>query len=164
HAVDQTIAPTAKWEAWLAKQPEAKTITAYVGQGAPRFYLAMSPELPDPSFAKIVVLTESEEAREALKLSLRQALADGLASEARVRVTQLVFGPYSPFPVAFRVMGPDPGKLRDIAQQVRAGMQASPQMRTVNADWGERVPTLRFSLDQDRLQSIGLTSSDLAQQ
>ena len=43
-------------------------------------------------------------------------------------------------------------------------MQASPQMRTVNADWGERVPTLRFLLDQDRLQSIGLTSSDVAQQ
>ena len=30
-------------------------------------------------------------------------------------------------------------------------MQASPMMRTVNSDWGERVPTLHFSLDQDRL-------------
>ena len=43
-------------------------------------------------------------------------------------------------------------------------MDASPMMRTVNTDWGERVPTLRFSLDQDRLQSLGLTSSDVAQQ
>ena len=163
-SIEQTSATTAKVEAWLAKQPEAKTVTAYVGQGAPRFYLAMSPELPDPSFAKIVVLTESEEAREALKLSLRQAVADGLAPEARVRVTQLVFGPYSPFPVAFRVMGPDPDKLRDIAAQALAVMQASALMRTVNSDWGERVPALRFSLDQDRLQSIGLTSSDVGQQ
>jgi len=163
-AIEQTSAATARVEAWLAKQPEAKIVTAYVGQGAPRFYLAMAPELPDPSFAKIVVLTESEAAREALKGRLRQAVADGLAAEARVRVTQLVFGPYSPFPVAFRVMGPDPDKLRDIAAQVRAVMQASPQMRTINTDWGERVPTLRLSLDQDRLQSIGLTSSDVAQQ
>src|SRR5438046_9135934 len=61
-------------------------------------------------------------------------------------------------------MGPDPDKLRDIAAQALAVMQASLLMRTVNADWGERVPTLRFSLDQDRLQSIGLTSSDVAQQ
>ena len=163
-SIEQTSAATAKVEAWLAQQPEAKIVTAYVGQGAPRFYLAMAPELPDPSFAKIVVLTESEAAREALKGRLRQAVADGLAAEARVRVTQLVFGPYSPFPVAFRVMGPDPDKLRDIAAQVRAVMQASPQMRTINTDWGERVPTLRLSLDQDRLQSIGLTSSDVAQQ
>ena len=68
------------------------------------------------------------------------------------------------FPVAFRVMGPDPDKLRDIADAGAAVMQASPLMRTVNSDWGERVPTLRFALDQDRLQSIGLTSSDVAQQ
>ena len=163
-SIQQTSAATAKVEAWLARQPEAKVVTAYIGQGAPRFFLAMSPELPDPSFAKIVVLTPGEAAREALKLRLREAVAEGLAPEARVRVTQIVFGPPSPFPVAFRVMGPDPDKLRDIAGEVRAVMQASSRMRTVNADWGERVPTLRLALDQDRLQSLGLTSSDVAQQ
>src|SRR5216117_370075 len=163
-SIEQTSATTAKIEAWLARQPEAKTVTAYIGQGAPRFFLALSPELPDPSFAKIVVLTPGEEAREALQWRLRDAAAEGLAPEARVRVTQIVFGPPSPFPVAFRVMGPDPDKLRDIAAQVRGVMQASPLMRTTNTDWGERVPTLRFALDQDRLQSIGLTSSDAAQQ
>ncbi len=163
-SIEQTSAATAKVEGWLARQPEARIITSYIGQGAPRFFLAMSPELPDPSFAKIVVLTPGEEAREALKWRLRDAAAEGLAPEARVRVTQIVFGPPSPFPVAFRVMGPDPDKLRDIAAQVRGVMQASPLMRTTNTDWGERVPTLRFALDQDRLQSIGLTSSDAAQQ
>jgi multidrug efflux pump subunit AcrB len=163
-AIEQTSAAAAKVEAWLAKQPEAKVVTAYIGQGAPRFFLALSPELPDSSFAKIVVLTPDEEAREALKFRIREAVTDGLAPEARVRVTQIVFGPPSPFPVAFRVMGPDPGALRDIATQVRGVMQASPLMRTVNTDWGDRVPALRFSIDQDRLQSIGLTSSDVAQQ
>jgi len=163
-SIEQTSAATAKVEGWLARQPEARIITSYIGQGAPRFFLAMSPELPDPSFAKIVVLTPGEEAREALKWRLRDAAAEGLAPEARVRVTQIVFGPPSPFPVAFRVMGPDPDKLRDIAAQVRGVMQAGPLMRTTNTDWGERVPTLRFALDQDRLQSIGLTSSDAAQQ
>ena len=46
----------AVFEAWLAEQEEARIVTAYIGQGAPRFYMAMGPELPDPSFAKIVVL------------------------------------------------------------------------------------------------------------
>ena len=163
-SINQTDAATAKLEAWLAKQKEAKIVTAYIGQGAPRFYLAMAPELPDPSFAKIVIRTDSQEARDALKQRLRQAVADGLAPEARVRVTQLVFGPYSPFPVAYRVTGPDAQTLQRIAADVRQIMDASPMMRTVNTDWGTRVPTLHFTLQQDRLQAVGLTSSAVAQQ
>jgi multidrug efflux pump subunit AcrB len=162
--IEQTSATTAKVEAWLAKQDEAKVVTAYIGQGAPRFFLAMSPELPDPSFAKVVVLTGNDKEREALKFRLRHAVADGLAPEAQVRVTQIVFGPPSPFPVAYRVMGPDPDKLRAIAAEVEAVLQASPMMRTVNTDWGPRVPTLHFTLDQDRLTAVGLSSSAVAQQ
>ncbi|MGX8890816.1 efflux RND transporter permease subunit [Enterobacter cloacae] len=114
--------------------------------------------------AKIVVMTDSQTSREALKFRLREAVAGGLAPEARVRVTQLVFGPYSPFPVAWRVMGPDVDTLRDIADKVKGVLQASPMMRTVNTDWGSRVPTLHFTLDQNRLQATGLTSNSVAQQ
>jgi multidrug efflux pump subunit AcrB len=163
-SISQTSAATAKVEAWLAKQTEARIVTAYVGQGAPRFFFSVGPELPDPSFAKIVVRTDNQDEREALKHRLRRAIAGGLAPEARVRVTQLVFGPYSPFPVAYRVSGPDPAKLREIAAQVQTVMAASPMMRTVNTDWGTRVATLHFTLEQDRLQAVGLTSSGVAQQ
>jgi multidrug efflux pump subunit AcrB len=163
-SINQTSAASAKVEEWLSRQKEAKIVTAYIGQGAPRFYLAMGPELPDPSFAKIVVRTDSQDERDALKQRLREAIGGGLASEARVRVTQLVFGPYSPFPVAYRVTGPDPEKLRSIAADVRQVMDASPMMRTVNADWGTRAPTLHFNLQQDRLQAVGLTSNAVAQQ
>jgi multidrug efflux pump subunit AcrB len=43
-------------------------------------------------------------------------------------------------------------------------MRASPMMRTVNTDWGPRVPTLHFALDQDRLNAVGLTSNSVALQ
>ncbi|MDM0120349.1 efflux RND transporter permease subunit [Variovorax arabinosiphilus] len=163
-AITQTSAAVAKVEAWLSTQPEAQIVTSYIGQGAPRFYLAMGPELPDPAFAKIVIRTASQEERDALKLRLRDAVAQGLAPEARLRVTQLVFGPYSPFPVAYRVTGPDANELRKIAAEVRQVMDASPMMRTVNTDWGTRTPTLHFTLHQDRLQAVGLSSNAVAQQ
>src|SRR5438045_2343438 len=163
-SIEATADAVAKVEAWLKQQPEATIVTSYIGQGAPRFFFAMSPELPDPSFAKIVILTANAESREALKLRLRQKSADGLAPEARLRATQLVFGPYSPFPVAFRVTGPDPQVLRGIADQVQAVMRANPGMRQVNRDWGERVPTAHFVLDQDRLRLIGLSPTEAAQQ
>lgn len=163
-SIEQTSTATAEVETWLAKQQEARIVTSYIGQGAPRFYLAMGPELPDPSFAKIVIRTDSETERDLLKYRLRKAVADGLGAQARVRVTQLVFGPYSPFPVAYRVTGPDPETLRLIAADVQQVMRTSPLMRTVNSDWGSRIPTQHFVLDQNRLQAMGLTSSDVAQQ
>jgi multidrug efflux pump subunit AcrB len=163
-AIGRTSEAAREVETWLRKQPESRIVTTYVGQGAPRFYMPLSPELPDPSFAKIVVRTDEEADRDALKLRLRQAVSEGLAPAARVRATQLVFGPPSPFPVAFRVNGPDLAVVRVIADRVEKVMQADPMMRTVNTDWGERAPALRFVLDQNRLRAMGLTSSDVAEQ
>jgi multidrug efflux pump subunit AcrB len=163
-SIETTTAAVAKIEQWLGQQSEAAIVTSYVGQGAPRFFFAMAPELPDSSFAKIVVLTPDAEAREALKHRLRLAVAQGLASEAFVRVTQLVFGPYTPFPVEFRIMGPDPTELYRISEEALAIMNRIPDARQANRDWGNRTPTLRYVIDQDRLNLIGLSPTEAAQQ
>ena len=124
----------------------------------------MAPELPDPSFAKIVVLTPDAEACEALKHRLRQAVSDGLAPEASVRVTQLVFGPYTPFPVEFRVMGPEPAQLYAISEKALDIMRGVADVRQANRDWGNRTPVLRFIPDQDRLNLIGLSPAEVGRQ
>ena len=163
-SIEATTAAAIKVEGWVRQQPEAKIVTTYIGQGAPRFFFSYNPELPDPAFAKLVILTPDARARDRLKLRLRKRIAQGLAPEARVRVSQLIFGPYPRYLVHFRVMGPDPDELRTIANQVQAVMRANPHTRQVNQDWGERTQTVNFMLDQDRLQLIGLSSSEAAQQ
>src|SRR4051812_30931922 len=156
-SIETTAATVEKLERWLGQQSEARIVTSYVGQGAPRFFFAMAPELPDSAFAKIVVLTPDAEAREALKHRLRQAVSDGLAPEARVRVTQLVFGPYTPFPVEFRVIGPDPAQLYAISEKALDIMRSVPDVRQANRDWG-------FIPDQDRLNLIGLSPAEVGRQ
>jgi multidrug efflux pump subunit AcrB len=163
-SITQTEKNVVAVEAWLKKQPEARLVTSYIGQGAPRFYLAMAPELPDPAFAKLVILTGSEAQREALIARARLAAARGLAPAARIRVTKLVFGPYSHFPVSFRVMGPDEATVRSIAGKLQTIMLNEKGLRQVNTDWNERVPSAHFVLDQDRLHAIGLSSHDAALQ
>jgi multidrug efflux pump subunit AcrB len=163
-SIEATTKTVEKLEAWLEEQPEAELVSSYIGQGAPRFFLAMSPEMPDPAFAKMVVLTKDAETRETLKLRLREAIAEGLAPEAFVRVTQLVFGPYTPFPVEFRIMGPDPEELVRISTAALTAMRSVPDVRQANRDWGARTPSLRFVLDQDRLRLIGLSPTEAAQQ
>ncbi len=163
-AIGETSQTAAKVERWLKSRPEAKVVSTYVGQGSPRFFLSLNPELPDPSFAKVVVLTPNPAARDSLKAALRTAIAGGLAPEARLRVTQLLFGPPVPYPVAFRVVGPDVEVLRGIALKVRDTLATDPEMRDVNLDWGEKTPSLRIVLDQARLSLIGLTPKDAADQ
>ncbi|MFK4771399.1 efflux RND transporter permease subunit [Rhizobium sp. ZW T2_16] len=162
--IGKTTMVVERIESWLKDQSEALIVTSYIGQGAPRFYLAISPELPDPSFAKIVVLTKNPETREILKRKVRQAAAEGLAPEAKIRANQITFGPYTQFPVAFRISGPDLSKVRDIAGQVKSVMDANPHMRQVNLDWGQQVPAVHFVLDQNRLRAIGLSSHDVSEQ
>jgi len=163
-SIETTTATVAKLEHWLLHQPEAKIVTSYIGQGAPRFFFSMSPELPDPAFAKIVVLAPDADAREALKLRLRQAVSQGLAPAAYVRINQLVFGPPSVFPVEFRIMGPDPATLSAISEKALSIMRGVPDVRQANRDWGARAPVLRFTPDQDRLNLIGLSTTEASQQ
>ncbi|POR52589.1 efflux RND transporter permease subunit [Bosea psychrotolerans] len=163
-SIETTTAAVRELESWLGNQPEATIVTSYVGQGAPRFFFAMAPELPDPAFAKIVALTPDAGAREALKHRLREAVSHGLVPEAFVRVTQLVFGPYTPFPVEFRVMGPDPAQLYAISAQALEVMRGVADVRQANRDWGNRTPVLRFVPDQDRLNLIGLSPAAVGQQ
>jgi multidrug efflux pump subunit AcrB len=63
-SIETTSAAAKKIEHWLSEQPESKIVTSYIGAGAPRFFFSYNPELPDPSFAKIVVLTPNAKARD----------------------------------------------------------------------------------------------------
>ncbi len=153
-----------KVEAAVKAEPESKIVTSYVGAGAPRFYLSLDSELPNPAFGQVVVLTEGHEERDALKTKVRAMIAEGRFPEARVRVTQFLFGPPVPFPVLFRVVGPDLNEVRKVAAEVRTVMEQNPHMEDVHLDSGERTPTMQLVLDQDRLRLIGLTPKDAALQ
>ena len=123
-AFGATVESVKKAEALLKDDQDISTYTAYVGQGSPRFWLGLNPQLPNEAFAEIVIVSKDVEARERIKARLEKAVADGALSEARVRVDRFNFGPPVGFPVQFRVIGPDTKKVRDIAYQVRDVMRA----------------------------------------
>ena len=75
-----TLQAVEEAEALLKGDADVATYTAYVGQGAPRFWLGLNPQLPNPSFAEIVILSKDIEARERIKARLEQAVADGALS------------------------------------------------------------------------------------
>jgi multidrug efflux pump len=162
-AIEVTDAAAKKGESLLAGDPDIETYTSYVGQGSPRFWLGLNPVLPNPNFAQIVIVTKNLEGRERVKARLERALADGALPEARTRVDRFTFGPPVGFPVQFRVIGPDPMKVRDIAEQVRLIMAANPKTIDPHLNWNEQVKSIRLEVDQDRARALGLTPQDVSQ-
>ena len=162
-AIGVTDAAARKAEQMLAGDPDIDTYTTYVGQGSPRFWLRLNPVLPNPSFAQVVIVTRDLEARERVKARLERALAAGALPEARTRVDRFNFGPPVGFPVQFRIVGPDPMKVRTIADQVRAVMAQNPKVVDPHLNWGEQVKSIRLEVDQDRARALGLTPQDVSQ-
>lgn len=76
-AFKSTEAVAAQLEKALLQEPQTRMVDTYVGGGAPRFFLSLNPELPDPAFAKLIVQTADAHARDALKLRMRERIADG---------------------------------------------------------------------------------------
>ncbi len=163
-AVGLTDATTRKVEVILANMPEVKTLSAYIGAGAPRFFISANPEQPDPAFAKVIAIADSVEARDRIMAEMQRHVDNGEFPEARIRVSGLLYGPPVVWPVSFRVIGKDPVALREISHRVRDIMAAHPNTVDNHLEWDERAPVMHLVMDSERLRLMGLTPRDVAQQ
>ncbi|RTL26112.1 MAG: efflux RND transporter permease subunit [Burkholderiales bacterium] len=159
-----TQAEVQKLEKLLKADVDIQHFTAYTGAGSPRFYLSLSPELPNPGYAQFVIMTRDLSAREAVRSRLLQLFkTNEQFPSLRGRVARLEFGPPVGFPVQFRVIGPNTHEVRRIAERVRTEMAKSPLIRDPQLDWGEQVRVQRVKVDQEQVAHLGLSSTDVAQ-
>jgi multidrug efflux pump len=161
-SIEATAKAALAAEALVKGDPDVRYSSTYVGSGAPRFFFALNPALPNPSFAITVIMATDGTARDRLRAKIEAAVAAGAVPEARVRVDQIVFGPPVGFPVQFRVVGPDPAEVRRIAKDVRAVMLANPNTVEPQFDWNEQAKTLDVTLDQERIRALGLSTADVS--
>ena len=136
---------TRRVEARLRAEPGVANVATWVGSGVPRFYLPLDQVFPQTNVSQFIVMTEDLQARETLRVKL------------------LPSGPPVPYPVQFRVVGPDPAALRVRADEIKALLRDAPQMRGVNDNWNESVKVLRLEVDQAKARALGVTSQSIAQ-
>ena len=155
-----TDAEVKKLERWLASNGDVAFYTSYIGAGSPRFYLPTVPELQNSNFGQVIVMTHSIEARERVVADLDKLFREGFEA-VRARVQRLQNGPPVAYPVMFRVLGEDPQKVREVAEQVRQVFKADPDTRDVNFDWNELAKSVRLEVDQAKARALGVDSQIL---
>ncbi len=153
-----------KVEAAIEDMEGVRSLSAFVGAGAPRFFISANPEQPDPAFAKIVAVTDDEHARDRVMQAVQRRIDDGAFPGARVRVSQLLYGPPVIWPVEFRVIGEDQHKLRELGYRLRDLMAEHPNIVDPHLEWDERAPAAFLNMDLERLRLIGLTPREVAEQ
>src|SRR5262245_65792701 len=106
-------------------------------------------QLPNNSFAQAVVLTKNFQARERVQSRLERAFQERFP-EVIARVYPLEMGMPVGWPVQYRVSGPEPAKVREIAYRVAAPSAENAQLRDVKFDWMERGETLQTRVHQEQ--------------
>jgi multidrug efflux pump subunit AcrB len=161
-SIGATLEAAKQAEALVANDPDADFYTTYVGQGPPRFWLGLNPQLPNESYAEMVIVSKDIAARERLKKKLDAAIAGGAVPQARARIDRFSYGPPVGFAVQFRVVGPDPQKVRSIAYAIRDVMEQDPGVDDPHLSWNEQTPSVRLVIDQDRARLLGVTPQDVS--
>ncbi len=160
--IQQSDEVSRRFEARMMREPGVASVTAWIGSGVPRFYLPLDQVFPQGNVSQSIVLPKTLAAREELRKRLPALLATEFP-EVRGRVKLLPNGPPVPYPVQFRVVGPDVAGVRIWAEEAKTLLRANPNMRGVNDNWNQSVKVLRLRIDQDKARALGVTSAGLAQ-
>jgi multidrug efflux pump subunit AcrB len=158
----ETEAQAKRLEEQLLANKEIAAITAFVGEGIPRFFLPLDQQLRNQNFAQFLIMPVEVKKRDAVIAQIRGILADHFPA-VRFKVDRLFLGPPVGWPVQLRILGPDREEVWRIAGEVRKAVAAHPLVFNVHDSWHEPAPSLKLSIDQDRARAIGVSSGAIRQ-
>jgi multidrug efflux pump subunit AcrB/outer membrane protein TolC len=147
----------------LRQEPEVRSVAAFAGGGAPRFYYNHNPEPPTPNFGELLVNTASPEATTALVLRLHDRLGQ-LAPEGWVYVKPLQQGPVFAAPNEVRLVGDDARVLRTYGDSIVRIFERTPGSAYVHTDWRDEEIALGLHVRPEVATRLGLSDADIASQ
>ncbi len=163
-SIARTEAEARAVDAWLRDaetNPEVVNTTVFVGDGGPRFYLALNPADTDPANAFILVNTTSFDGTVAAAERTRRHLFENHPA-ARARVTRLSMGGSESGIVEIEITGPDADTMLAAAKKVETGFADVPGIIQNQNDWGNKSLKMVIDIAQDKARELGVTSKDIS--
>ncbi|HEY6825765.1 MAG TPA: efflux RND transporter permease subunit, partial [Gemmatimonadaceae bacterium] len=147
----------------IRKEPGVRSVAAFAGGGAPRFYYNHNPEPPTPNFGELLINTESPDATTALVHRLYDR-ANQIVPEGWVYVKPLQQGPVFAAPNEIRLVGDDARLLRTYGDSVVRIFEHTPGSAYVHTDWRDEELALGLHVKPEIATRIGLSDADIASQ
>jgi multidrug efflux pump subunit AcrB len=147
-----------------ATDPEAEGVvkfTSWIGQGAPRYTLALNPGASNPAAFSMLLNTTTQHAIpdvvESIQNFTRKEFPD-----LDVQLKKMENGAPIPYPIVIRVSGPELDTLYGIVNPMKDKLREIPGVMEVNDDWGLRTKKLVIKINPDRARRAGVTNEDIA--
>ncbi|MDU1795677.1 MAG: efflux RND transporter permease subunit, partial [Pseudomonas aeruginosa] len=161
-SIHETRAVMDRLETTLKDDEDIDHWSAYVGEGAIRFYLPLDQQLQNNFYGQLVIVTKDLEARERVAARLRDRLRKDYVGISTY-VQPLEMGPPVGRPIQYRVSGPQIDKVREYAMGLAGVLDGNPNIGDIVYDWNEPGKMLKIDIAQDKARQLGLSSEDVAQ-
>ena len=138
-----------------------RSLNAYVGGSAPRFWYSLAPEPNHRNFAQIVIDTDDKHELLRLLPAVQQRVSREVAG-ALVDVWQLETGDAVGIPIQIRLSGDNIQTLRGVAENVKDILRKIPNAERIRDDWGDDRFDVELAVDADRASLAGVTNLDVA--
>jgi multidrug efflux pump subunit AcrB len=149
----------------LLSDPGVKSVSTFIGQGPPRFYLPVAAEFPYSSFAQLVVNTSTLADIDRL-INTIPAWSKTEFPQSMVRVRKYSVGAFNNWRISARFSGPgnaSPEILRDLAAQGMAILRANPNAIDVSTNWRDPVLQITPEYQEERGRWARVSLPDLGQ-
>lgn len=153
-----------KAEAKLLEDARIEGVASFIGQGPPRFYLPVEPELPYQAYAQLVVNTLDFREIDGIIHDLRPWLAESFP-DASVPIRKYAVGPGNTYKLEVRIGGPavaDPEVLYSLAGKVFDILETTVNATDNTTDWRNKVQKIVPVYNQERARWAGITRNDIA--
>ena len=163
-AISATEAEALAVDRWLRdkeQNPEVVNTTVFVGDGGPRFYLALNPADTNPASAFILVnTTDFESAVTAAERATRHLITNHPGG--RFKVKRLSMGGGESGIVDVKISGPGAEELLFMADEVEQAFDAVPGISQNENDWGNKTLKIVIDVDQSKARELGVSSQEIS--
>ncbi len=135
--------------------------SASIGGPHQRFVLTYDSKDQTPSYAQIIVQTDTRERIAEVWPGIEDYLREELYWTDPILKT-MVIGPGRDLKIEARFSGPDAAELRRLAEEAKAIMRADPDAKEVRDDWREPVKVIRPIFNEQVGRQLGITREELS--